>query len=329
MISKGVKSIFPIKNQEIWDRYKLHIQAFWTPEEVSLQDDLRDLQTLTEGEKHFIKSVLAFFANSEAMINENLASRFYKEILMPEARCFISIQMLNESIHAEMYALQIEAYVTDSKEKESLFDAINNVSCINHKAQWVSKWLNGNQNLLMRLIGFGLVEGLFFAGSFCAIYYFRKRGLLPGLALSNDWIARDEGMHFSFSALMYKTLRDKYNNGTLNDSDIIDKDLIPKDVAQSEFEEIVREAVAFEKEFVKEALPVDLIGMNSDLMCQYIEAVADRIADLFEFQRVFNTENPFDFMRALDVQNVTNFFEKRVSEYQRPTDRALSFDDAF
>ena len=182
MISKGVKSIFPIKNQEIWDRYKQHIQAFWTPEEVSLQDDLRDLQTLNEGEIHFIKNVLAYFANSEAMINENLASRFYKEILMPEARCFISMQMLNESIHAEMYGLQIEAYVKDAKEKDMLFDAIKNVPCINHKAQWVSKWLNGNQNLLMRLIGFGLVEGLFFAGSFCAIYYFRKRGLLPGLA---------------------------------------------------------------------------------------------------------------------------------------------------
>ncbi|MDC0192722.1 ribonucleotide-diphosphate reductase subunit beta [Alphaproteobacteria bacterium] len=329
MISKGIKSIFPIKNKEIWDRYKLHVQAFWTPEEVSLQDDLRDLQTLNEGEQHFIKSVLAFFANSEAMINENLASRFYKEILMPEARCFISMQMLNESIHAEMYGLQIEAYVKDQIEKEGLFDAINNVPCINHKAKWVSKWLNGNHNLLVRLIGFGLVEGLFFAGSFCAIYYFRKRGLLPGLALSNDWIARDEGMHFSFSALMYKTLRDKYNNGTLNDTDIADINLIPKDVHQSEFEEIVREAVAFEKEFVKDSLPVDLIGMNADLMCKYIEAVADRIADLFEFDRVFNTENPFDFMRALDVQNVTNFFEKRVSEYQRPTDRALSFDDAF
>ena len=329
MISKGIKSIFPIKNQEIWDRYKLHIQAFWTPEEVSLQDDLRDLQTLNDGEQHFIKSVLAFFANSEAMINENLASRFYKEILMPEARCFISMQMLNESIHAEMYALQIEAYVKDQKEKDDLFDAIKNVPCINHKAQWVSKWLNGNHNLLIWLIGFGLVEGLFFAGSFCAIYYFRKRGLLPGLALSNDWIARDEGMHFSFSALMYKTLRDKYNNGTLNDTDIADINLIPKDVHQSEFEEIVREAVAFEKELIKDSLPVDLIGMNSDLMCEYIEAVADRIADLFEFDRVFNTENPFDFMRALDVQNVTNFFEKRVSEYQRPTDRALSFDDTF
>jgi len=329
MISKGIKSIFPIKNQEIWDRYKLHIQAFWTPEEVSLQDDLRDLQILNEGEKHFIKNVLAFFANSEAMINENLASRFYKEILMPEARCFISMQMLNESIHAEMYALQIEAYVVDRQEKDMLFNAIQNVPCINLKAKWVSKWLNGNQNLLTRLIAFGLVEGLFFAGSFCAIYYFRKRGLLPGLALSNDWIARDEGMHFSFSALMFKILRDKFNNNSLTDTDLLDVNLITGNVAQSEFEEIVREAVSFEKEFVKEALPVDLIGMNADLMCQYIEAVADRIADLFEFERVYNTENPFDFMRALDVQNVTNFFEKRVSEYQRPTDRALSFDDVF
>ena len=329
MISKGIKSIFPIKNQEIWDRYKLHIQAFWTPEEVSLQDDLRDLQTLNEGEKHFIKNVLAFFANSEAMINENLASRFYKEILMPEARCFISMQMLNESIHAEMYALQIEAYVVDRQEKDMLFNAIQNVPCINLKAKWVSKWLNGSQNLLTRLIAFGLVEGLFFAGSFCAIYYFRKRGLLPGLALSNDWIARDEGMHFSFSALMFKILRDKFNNNSLTDTDLLDVNLITGNVAQSEFEEIVREAVSFEKEFVQEALPVDLIGMNADLMCQYIEAVADRIADLFEFERVYNTENPFDFMRALDVQNVTNFFEKRVSEYQRPTDRALSFDDVF
>tara|TARA_B100000949_G_scaffold6499_1_gene5316 strand:+ start:69 stop:1058 length:990 start_codon:yes stop_codon:yes gene_type:complete len=329
MISKGIKSIFPIKNQEIWDRYKLHIQAFWTPEEVSLQDDLRDLQTLNEGEKHFIKNVLAFFANSEAMINENLASRFYKEILMPEARCFISMQMLNESIHAEMYALQIEAYVVDRQEKDMLFNAIQNVPCINLKAKWVSKWLNGSQNLLTRLIAFGLVEGLFFAGSFCAIYYFRKRGLLPGLALSNDWIARDEGMHFSFSALMFKILRDKFNNNSLTDTDLLDVNLITGNVAQSEFEEIVREAVSFEKEFVKEALPVDLIGMNADLMCQYIEAVADRIADLFEFERVYNTENPFDFMRALDVQNVTNFFEKRVSEYQRPTDRVLSFDDVF
>jgi len=329
MLSKGCKSIFPIKNQEIWERYKTHVQAFWTPEEVSLQDDLRDLKTLNEGEKHFITQVLAFFANSEAMINENLSSRFYKEILIPEARCFISMQMLNESIHAEMYALQIEAYVENPEEKDKLFAAIENVECINKKAQWVSKWLNGNQNLLTRLIAFGLVEGLFFAGSFCAIYYFRKRGLLPGLALSNDWIARDEGMHFSFSSLMFRTLRDKFNNKTLTTDDIKDLNLIPNNVSQSDFEKIVREAVIFEKEFVKSALPVDLIGMNNNLMCEYIEAVADRIADLFEFERIFKTENPFDFMRALDVQNVTNFFEKRVSEYQRPKDRALAFDETF
>ena len=329
MISKGCKSIFPIKHKDIWDRYKLHIQSFWTPEEVSLQDDIRDLQSLNEGEKHFIKQVLAFFANSEAMINENLASRFYNEILIPEARCFISMQMLNESIHAEMYALQIESYVQNNEEKDKLFSAIDNVACINQKAVWVSKWLNGNQNLLTRLIGFGLVEGLFFAGSFCAIYYFRKRGLLPGLALSNDWIARDEVMHFSFSALMFKILRDKYINRTLTNSDVLDQGLITGVVSQDEFSEIVKEAVVFEKEFVNSALPVDLIGMNKDIMCQYIEAVADRIADLFEFERIFNTENPFDFMRALDVQNVTNFFEKRVSEYQRPTSRSIAFDESF
>ena len=329
MIYKGCTSIFPIQYQEIWDRYKTHVQAFWTPEEISFQDDIRDLQKLNSGEKHFIQRILAFFANSEAMINENLASRFYKEILMPEARCFISMQMLNESIHAETYALQIETYVDDQEEKDKLFRAIENIPCINKKAEWVGKWLSGDQNLLVRLIGFGLVEGLFFAGSFCAIYYFRKRGLLPGLSLSNDWIARDEGMHFSFSALMFKTLRKKYNNGTLDDKILLDPNLITGDVSQQQFEDIVQEAVVFEKEFVRDALPVGLIGMNADLMCEYIEAVADRIADLFGFERVFNTENPFDFMRALDVQNVTNFFEKRVTEYQRPTDRSLSFNEEF
>ena len=329
MITKGITSIFPIQYEEIWDRYKLHIQSFWTPEELSFQDDLRDLETLNEGEKHFIKTVLAFFANSEAMINENLASRFYSEILIPEARCFLTMQMLNESIHAEVYALQIESYVKNTEEKDQLFAAIEHVPCINRKAQWVKKWLNGDQNLLTRLIGFGLVEGLFFAGSFCAIYYFRKRGLLPGLALSNDWIARDEGMHFSFSSLMFRTLRDKYLTKTLDNTHIKDLSLITGNVTQDQFSEIVKEAVSFEQEFVSKALPVDLIGMNKELMCQYVEAVADRIADLFEFERVFNTENPFDFMRALDVQGVTNFFEKRVSEYQRPRDRVLTFDEAF
>ena len=329
MISRGCTSIFPIQYKNIWDRYKLHVQCFWTPEEISFHGDLRDLDSLNENERHFIQYILAFFANSEAMINENLASRFYREILIPEARSFIAIQMLNETIHAETYALQIETYVREQKEKERLFDAIKNVPCINKKARWIVKWLNGNQNLLVRLIGFGLVEGLFFAGSFCAIYYFRKRGLLPGLAVANDWIARDEGMHFSFSALMFQILRDKYRSGGLDDTVLLYPELVTGDVEQATFSELVFEAVEFEKEFVKDALPVDLIGMNANLMCQYIEAVADRIADLFGFEQVFNTENPFDFMRALDVEGVANFFEKRVTEYQRPLQRELSFNEDF
>ena len=326
MISRNCKSIFPIQHQEIWEAYKRHIKCFWIPSEVSLEDDLRHWTKLNDNEKHFIKHVLAFFANSEGMINENLASRFYKEILIPEARAFMSMQMLSETIHAEMYALQIEAYIKDDKEKSKLFDAIKNVPCITKKAEWVNKWLTGDQNLLIRLISFGLVEGLFFAGSFCAIYYFRNKGLLPGLTISNDWIARDEGMHFTFSALMFKTLS-QYKGSLLEV--INDPFLIKEKVTQEMFEEVVREAVACEHEFVRDALPVALLGMNADLMCQYIEAVADRIADLFGFERVYNTPNPFDFMRMLDVENVTNFFERRVSEYQLPTDRTLNFDEDF
>ena len=312
MISKGVKSIFPIKHQDIWDKYKLHIQAFWTPEEVSLHDDLRDLETLNDGEKHFIKHVLAYFANSEAMINENLASRFYKEILIPEARCFISVQMLNESIHAEMYGLQIEAYVKDQQEKDHLFDAIQNVPCINRKAQWVSKWLNGSQNLLTRLIGFGLVEGLFFAGSFCAIYYFRKRGLLPGLALSNDWIARDEGMHTDFAILLYHKLDTRLEESVVHD--------------------IFSEAVEIEKEFICDSLKCSLIGMNKDLMSEYIEFVADRLLTQLGYSKLFNTVNPFEFMNQIGMDGKTNFFEQRVTEYQIGGDDTINnfvIDDDF
>ena len=210
MITKGHSSIFPIKYNTIWEHYQNHLKAFWTPQEVSFQDDLRDLKVLTADEKHFIFHVLAFFANSEAMINENLTSRFYNEIIMPEARCFIALQIFNETVHAEVYGLQIETYVKNQAEKDKLFSAIENIPCINKKAQWVSKWLNSSDNLLVRLIAFGLIEGLFFASSFCAIYYFRKRGLLPGLALSNDWISRDEGLHFTFSALIFLTLQEKY-----------------------------------------------------------------------------------------------------------------------
>ena len=320
MITQSCTSIFPIQHKAIWEAYKTHVQAFWVPSEVSLADDITHWNKLNDNERHFITHVLAFFANSEAMINENLASRFYQEILIPEARAFIAMQMLNETIHAEMYALQIEAYAKEQKTR--LFDAIKNVPCIAKKASWVAKWLQGDQSLLLRLIGFGLVEGLFFAGSFCAIYYFRQRGLLPGLAVSNDWIARDEGMHFSFSALMFKTLSKDKSPGLTTCQEL-------PPVTEQMFSDIVREAVACEHEFVRDALPVGLLGMNADLMCQYIEAVADRIADIFGFPHVYNTANPFDFMRMLDVEGVTNFFERQPTEYQKPTDRTLAFDVDF
>ncbi|EKO3840668.1 ribonucleotide-diphosphate reductase subunit beta [Vibrio harveyi] len=310
MIVKNKFSLFPIQYEEIWQAYKTHEAAFWTTEELDFAQDLADLAKLTEGEKHFIRHVLAFFAQSEGMINENLLTRFYGEIEIAEARCFLALQAFNEVIHAETYALQLETYIPDVEERERLFNAIENVPTVKRKAEWVMKWISSDKPLAMRLIAFGLVEGLFFAGSFCAIYYFRKRGLLAGLAASNDLIARDEGLHFSFSALLFKTL----GQGK---------------VTQQEFEEICREAVSIEKEFVTEALPVDLIGMNAELMCQYIEHTADVIAGLFGFNSIFGAENPFDYMRLLDMEGKTNFFEKRVTEYKRPQDRQLSFDADF
>ncbi len=310
MIVKNKFSLFPIQYEEIWQAYKTHEAAFWTTEELDFAQDIPDLDKLTEGELHFIRHVLAFFAQSEGMINENLLTRFYGEIEIAEARCFLALQAFNEVIHAETYALQLETYIPDIEERERLFNAIDNVPTVKRKADWVMRWISSDKPLAMRLIAFGLVEGLFFAGSFCAIYYFRKRGLLAGLAASNDLIARDEGLHFSFSALLFKTLGEGQ-------------------VTQAEFEEICREAVSIEKEFVTEALPVGLIGMNSELMCQYIEYTADVIAGLFRFEKIYNAENPFDYMRLLDMEGKTNFFEKRVTEYKRPQDRQLAFDADF
>ncbi len=310
MIVKNKFSLFPIQYQEIWDAYKTHEAAIWTTEELDFAQDLPDLAKLTDSEKHFIHHVLAFFAQSEGMINENLLTRFYRDIEIAEVRCFLALQSFNEVIHAETYALQLETYIPDVAQRERLFNAIDTVPTVKKKAQWVMRWIDSKDDLAIRLVAFGLVEGLFFAGSFCAIYYFRKRGLLAGLAASNDLIARDEGLHFSFSALLYKTLT-------------------PGQISQQEFQQICQEAVAIEKEFVTEALPVDLIGMNSQLMGQYIEHTCDVIAGLFGFDAVFNSDNPFDFMRLLDMEGKTNFFEKRVTEYQRPTDRELAFDAEF
>ncbi|BAV94279.1 ribonucleotide-diphosphate reductase subunit beta [Ichthyobacterium seriolicida] len=328
MIVKNKFSLFPIKETEIWDRYKSHESAFWTTEELDFSQDMKDFEKLSEGEKHFIKHVLAFFAQSEGMINENLLTRFYGEIHIAEARCFLALQAFNEVIHAETYALQLETYIPDMQERELLFNAIETVPTVKKKAEWVKKWIASDSPLPIRLVAFGLVEGLFFAGSFCAIYYFRKKGLLPGLAASNDLIARDEGLHFSFSALMFETINNYKNQGVW-EGIVREPELIDQTVSQGLFEEIVTEAVLLEQEFVNEALPVSLIGMNAKLMSEYIESTADLIAELFGFEKVFNTKNPFDFMRLLDVEGKTNFFEKRVTEYKRISDREIMFTDDF
>ncbi len=328
MIVKNKFSLFPIQETELWERYKQHQNAFWTTEELDFSQDYKDFEKMSEGEKHFIKHVLAFFAQSEGMINENLLTRFYGEIHIAEARCFLALQAFNEVVHAETYALQLETYVPENEEREKLFNAIDTVPTVGKKASWVKKWIAADTPLPIRLIAFGLVEGLFFAGSFCAIYYFRKKGLLPGLAASNDLIARDEGLHFSFSALMFKTI-ENYRENNRWEGIVKNPELISEGVTREQMEEIVREAVEVEQEFVKDALPVSLIGMNAKLMCEYIEATADLIVELFGFERIYHTKNPFDFMRLLDMEGKTNFFEKRVTEYKRPTERNLSFDEEF
>ena len=302
--------LFPIEHADVWEMYKQHAASFWTAEEIDLAEDMKDWENLKPEESHFLKHVLAFFAASDGIVNENLVVNFANEVQWAEARCFYGFQIMMENIHAETYSLLIDTYIKDTDEKNHLFKALETVPSVNKKGNWALKWLSSKRGSFSeRLVAFAAVEGIFFSGAFCSIFWLKKRGLMPGLTFSNELISRDEALHTEFAVLLHSKLIRKCNKNKVYD--------------------IIKEAVEIEKNFITESLPCRLIGMNADLMCQYIEAVADRIADLFEFDRVFKTENPFDFMRALDVQNVTNFFEKRVSEYQRPTDRALSFDEAF
>jgi len=302
-------SIFPIKKQKLWEAFKNHEKTFWTAEELDFGADLTDLKKLNKDELHFLKYVLAFFAQSDGIVNENLAIRFYKDVDIPEARAFYSMQILIETIHAEVYGLLIETYVADEAEKDKLFNAISEIPVIKKKAEWALKWLSSKASFAERLIAFAVVEGIFFSGSFCSIYWLRKRGLLPGLAAANDLIARDEGLHWNFAVLLYQEMGLK----------------VEKDV----FEKIVREAVEIEKDFICDALPVSLIGMNKDLMAQYIEYTADRVSQNFGFGKLYNVENPFDFMQLIDMEIKTNFFEARVTSYQKPMDRDLDFDSDF
>ncbi|MGX5691348.1 ribonucleoside-diphosphate reductase small subunit [Arcticibacter tournemirensis] len=288
--------ILPINYPDIWEMYKKHEASFWTAEEIDLSADMKDWQGLNDGERHFISHVLAFFAASDGIVNENLAVNFMSEVQVPEARCFYGFQIMMENIHSETYALLIDTYVKDPQEKDHLFHAIDTVPCVKEKAEWALKWIE-NGSFAERLVAFAAVEGIFFSGSFCSIFWLKKRGLMPGLTFSNELISRDEGMHCEFACLLYGMLNNK--------------------LAESKVREIITDAVRIEKKFVTDALPVDLIGMNAKLMGQYIEFVADRWLGELGCEKVYNASNPFDFMEMISLQGKTNFFEKRVGDYQK------------
>ena len=290
--------LFPIKHDDIWQFYKKSEASFWTAEEIDLNQDLNDWENkLNDNEKHFIKHVLAFFAASDGIVNENLAENMVNEVQYTEAKFFYGFQIMMENIHSETYSLLIDTYIKDNKEKDYLFTAIEHMDCVKKKAEWALRWIDEG-SFAERLIAFAAVEGIFFSGSFCSIYWLKKRGLMPGLTFSNELISRDEGMHCDFACLLY-------NQHIQNK---LPKELIHK---------LIVDAVEIEKEFVTDALPVKLIGMNSEMMCQYIEFCADRLLVQLNNPKAFNAENPFPWMDLISLQGKTNFFEKRVGDYQK------------
>ena len=288
--------ILPINYPKIWEMYKKHEASFWTAEEIDLGDDMKDWNAMNDGERHFISHILAFFAASDGIVNENLAVNFMSEVQLPEARCFYGFQIMMENIHSETYALLIDTYIKDAAEKHRLFHAIETVPCVKKKGEWALRWIE-NGSFAERLVAFAAVEGIFFSGSFCSIFWLKKRGLMPGLTFSNELISRDEGMHCEFACLLYKMLSNK-----------LSKEQVTK---------IIADAVEIEKEFITDALPVALIGMNAKLMSQYIEFVADRWLVELGYEKLYNAANPFDFMEMISLQGKTNFFEKRVGDYQK------------
>ena len=290
--------IFPITHQDLWDYYEIEQEAMWTVKEVDLSKDIEHWnKKLNDNERFFIKNVLAFFAASDGIVNENLAINFLNEVQYPEARFFYGFQIMMENIHSETYSLLIDTYIKDPVEKDRLLHAVETVPCVGKKADWALTWIQ-NGTFAERLIAFAAVEGIFFSGSFCSIFWLKKRGLMPGLSFSNELISRDEGLHCDFACLLY--------------SDHVQNKLPKEQVLK-----IIADAVEIEKEFVSDAIPVRLIGMNSDLMCQYIEFCADRLLLALGCDKFYNATNPFDFMEMISLQGKTNFFEKRVAEYQK------------
>jgi len=299
--------IFPIQYQDIWDLYKKALSTFWTVEEINLSKDKEDWNKLNKDEKYFIKNILAFFASSDGIVMENLVERFMNDIQIAEARSFYSYQVFNESIHSEMYSLLIDTYIDDHKEKSNLLKAIDNHPIVKLKADWCIKWIADKQSsFAKRLVAFAVVEGIFFSGSFCAIYWLKKRGMLAGLTFSNELISRDEGLHTDFAVLLFSKLENK--------------------LPINEFNNIIKEAVEIEIEFITKSLPCKLIGMNSDLMSEYIKFVADRLCIQLGYDKIYNVNNPFDFMELISLRPKSNFFEVRVGEYQKGDAKGDDFD---
>jgi ribonucleoside-diphosphate reductase beta chain len=290
--------LFPITHNDIWKYYKQQEASFWTAEEIDLQQDVSDwVNKLNDDERHFVKHVLAFFAASDGIVNENLAENFINDVQYTEAKFFYGFQIAMENIHSETYSLLIDSLIKDTKEQDRLFNAIETIPAIQKKAEWALRWID-SESFAERLIAFAAVEGIFFSGSFCSIFWLKKRGLMPGLTFSNELISRDEGLHCDFACHLYN-------------------EHIENKLPEGRIEEIILSALEIEKEFILEALPVRLIGMNADLMEQYLEFVTDRLLDSLNIEKKFNTENPFDFMQNIALQGKTNFFEKRVAEYQK------------
>jgi ribonucleotide reductase beta subunit family protein with ferritin-like domain len=306
--------MFPIQDQDIWKMYKKQMDCFWRAEEIDLSKDMVHWEKLTDNERHFIKMILAFFAASDGIVLENLGMRFMSEVQLSEARAFYGFQIMMENIHSETYSLLIDTYIKDKDEKTRLFKAIEQYPCINKKANWALKWIHAKcSSFATRLLAFACVEGIFFSGAFCSIYWLKKRGLMPGLTFSNELISRDEGMHTDFAVLLYTKLHNKVNKKRVY--------------------EIIREVVDIEKEFICDALPCRLIGMNADMMNRYIEFVADRLLTQLGYEKIYNTANPFDFMEMISIERKTNFFESRVSDYSladtTKREEAFNFDVEF
>ena len=306
--------MFPIKYQDIWDMYKKQIDCFWRAEEIDLTKDLSHWNSLNQDERFFISMILAFFAASDGIVLENLASRFMNDVQVSEARAFYGFQIAMENIHSETYSLLIETYIKDSEEKHRLFNAIENFPCIKKKSDWAQKWIKDNRSsFATRLIAFACIEGIFFSGAFCSIYWLKKRSLMPGLTFSNELISRDEALHCEFAVLLYSKLLKK--------------------VDKSRVYEIIKEAVEIETEFICDALPCRLIGMNSDMMTQYIKFVADRLCLQLGYKKIYNASNPFDFMELISLEGKSNFFEKRNDSYALTTtfgkNDAFNFSDEF